>query len=107
MNHVIVVMTAPISTTNITGLRICTRGIELLQAVEQRAHDDVAPEQRDRAPLGGCWWRATCLLAPCEAVEGEVQLQHVDARLTEETEAAAGGIRGDQAVDGAQRQCRG
>ena len=26
MNHVTVVISAPISTTNITGLRICTRG---------------------------------------------------------------------------------
>ena len=31
MNHVTVVITAPISTTNITGLRICTRGSSLMK----------------------------------------------------------------------------
>ena len=31
MSQVTVVMTAPISTTNITGLRICTRGSSLMR----------------------------------------------------------------------------
>ena len=41
INQVTVVMTAPISTTNITGLRICTRGSSLRSCRSARA-DDVA-----------------------------------------------------------------
>ncbi len=45
ISHVTVVISEPISTTNITGLRTCTLGIELLDAVDQRALDDVSLEQ--------------------------------------------------------------
>ena len=45
ISHVTVVITAPISTTNMTGLRTWTRGSSLTQAVDQRALHDVALEQ--------------------------------------------------------------
>ena len=78
--------------------------VELLEAVDQRAVDDVPPEQRDRAALvRRCGWRrrrryhALCSSASCaHSVEGEVQLEHVDARLAGETETASGGVLGDQ-----------
>ena len=78
--------------------------VELDQAVDQRARDDVAPEQRDRAALVGARrlgcsgvgiWCSSCRRQP---VEGEVQLEHVDARLAGEAEAAAVRVLGDQAA---------
>src|ERR1039458_4514436 len=90
MNQVIVVITAPISTTNITGLRICTRGSSLAKlsssarVTMSRRNSEIAR----RSEVAGCV--DIFLLAPCAAVEGEVQLEHVDARLPEELLTAPG-----------------
>ena len=53
ISHVTVVMTEPISTTNITGLWICTRGSSFLRLSISARTDDVALEQRDRLSLVG------------------------------------------------------
>ena len=79
--------------------------VELLEAVDQRAPDDVALEQRDRLAFVGCrHLRGHQLVPPVETVEGEVELEHVHAFLTGEAEPAARGVLGDQPVDRRQRE---
>src|ERR1700749_3814940 len=52
MNQVTVVMTAPISTTNITGLRICTRGSSLIR-LSMRARLTMSGRNSDTAWRSG------------------------------------------------------
>ena len=83
-----VVITLPISTMNITGLRTCMRGSSLGNESRTAASDDLAGE--DALGLPG----HRRLL-----VEREVELEHVDARLAEEAERAAVGVLVDQLGD--------
>ena len=66
--------------------------VELLEAVDQRARDDLALEQRDRLALVCGPARLTVDISPClscESVEREVQLEHVHAFLAGEAEPAS------------------
>src|ERR1700721_874066 len=101
MNQVIVVITAPISTTNITGLRICTRGSSFsrLSISARTTMSRRNSEMARRSEVAGCV--DIYLSAP---VEGEVELDYVDPGLTEEAEAAARGVVGDQGVNAAERE---
>ena len=89
------VITAPISTTNITGLRICTRGSSL-RSDSTSAGRMISGSNSERGWFVG---HAAVLL-----VESEVELEHVHAGLAEQAEEAAVGVVGDQAVDLGERQ---
>ena len=105
MNHVTVVISAPISTTNITGLRICTRGSSFLKlSISAR----VTISRWNSEIAWRSWAAGICAdisLAPsCESVEREVELEHVHAFLAGEAEPAARGVLGDQPVDRRERE---
>ena len=106
ISHVTVVITEPISTTNITGLRICTRGSSFLK-LSISARLTISRWNSEIA------WRslgvardlcATSGLSSGQAVEREVELEHVHARFAREAEPAGVGVLGDQPVDHAQRE---
>ena len=76
MNQVTVVIAAPISTTNITGLRICTRGSSLMKLsmsarlTMSRRNSEIARRSLlsgDREPSPGRWPSSIC---SCQLVEG-------------------------------------
>ena len=90
-------ITAPTSTTNITGLRTWTRGSSLRSDVDDRAQHDRAVEQ-------GPGTAARFIGRGSFLVESEVELEHVDAGLAEEAEEAAVGVVGDELVDAVERQ---
>ena len=73
----IVVITAPISTTNITGLRIWYARVELAKLADERR-----PQDRRRAGADSVLRVIGGLL-----VEREVELEHVHAGLAEERRA--------------------
>ena len=87
-------MTAPISTTNITGLRNWWRGSSLRsESSTARSHDRAVEERAGLVAEGLVGHRRRFL------VECDVELEHVDARLAEEAEEAAVGVVVDQVQD--------
>src|ERR1700679_1087990 len=98
MNHVTLVMAAPTSTTNITGLRICTRGSSLVK-LSSSARTTMWRRNSEIARRSEVARVDMALLAPCQAVEGEVDLQHVHAGLAHEPEGVAVGVLRDELVD--------
>src|SRR3984885_1001636 len=103
MNHVMLVITAPISTTNMTGLRICTRGSSLVK-LSSSARTTMSRRNSEIARRSEVARVDMALLAPCEAVEGEVDLQHVYAGLAHEPEGVAVGVLRNKLVDLCQRE---
>ena len=119
ISHVTVVITEPISTTNMTGLRTCTRGSSFL-TLSISARLTISPWNSETAwrswvaltaDISFSFWatRRRSVLAAvsprrhlgasrCDAIEGEVQFEHVHAFLAGEAQGAAGGVLGDQGV---------
>ena len=89
-----VVITAPISTTNMTGLRTWTRGSSLVTDSQQRGAQDLAVEERNGAlDEVGCWSvGGSSSFQRCFLVEGDVEFEHVHAGLAEHSERAAVGV---------------
>ena len=75
-----------------TGLRTWTRGSSLRSELAPAPSDDRAVEQR-AGRLRSALDRSS---RRCFLVEGEVELEHVDAGLAEEAEEAAVGVVVDQ-----------
>src|SRR4030088_1498420 len=93
-------MTEPISTTNITGLWICTRGSSFLK-LSMSARTTMSrwnSETARRSWVGG----ADISGVPLEPVEGEVEFEHVHSALPGEAQAALVRVLGHQPVDRAQ-----
>ena len=94
INHVTVVIAAPISTTNITGLRIWTRGSSLI-TLSSRARLTISGlnseiARRSEGVLPGAV--STDISGLRQAVEGEVELEHVHTGFTGEAETAPVGV---------------
>ena len=107
ISHATVVMTAPISTTNITGLRTCTRGSSLRSEATSGGHQDRAVEQRPRAAFDAVALGAAGDLRWRSSVEGQVELEDVDAGLAEHAEEAPVGVVVDRAAGPARAGGRG
>ena len=80
---------------NITGFRICDRGLsfgnESLTAASTSSREKMLPRAPDHR------------LLPFTVVEGEVELEHVDAWLAQEAQAAAVSVVRDQLLHGCER----
>ena len=94
-----VVITLPSSTMNITGFLSCSARIELRERVADRGRRTSSREKMLRADLRG---PSSVALSP--AVECEVELEDVDARLAEEAPRAAGRVLRDQLLHRRERQ---
>ena len=79
ISHVTVVMTEPISTTNMTGFRTCTRGSSFLTlSISAR----LTMSRWNSETAWRSWAAGICATSgpsSYEAIEGEVQLEHVHA----------------------------
>ncbi len=91
-----VVITLPSSTMNITGFLTWLRGSSF--GNESRTAASTSSREKTLAR-----WRAMHYLAS-QLVEGEIELEHVHARLAEEAEAAAVRVLLDQLLHGRERQ---
>src|ERR1700733_7026153 len=105
ISQVTVVITAPISTTNITGLRTWTRGSSFLmlsitaRLTMSRRNREIA--WRSRGGVGavgsdaGAGVCSDMSAASTQAVEGEIDFEHVDVGFAGEVESALPGVGGD------------
>ena len=104
ISQAIVVISAPTSTTNMTGLRTCTRGSSFLNEAPIAGHRisgvnrdfdaRAASGRRGRGRSLGGGHRSECL----------VELGGVDARLAEQAEEAAVGVVVDELLDAGERE---
>ena len=102
-SQAIVVISAPTSTTNMTGLRTCTRGSSFLNEAPIAGHRisgvnrDFERARRRRRRGSGSWrWRSS--------VQCLVELGGVDAGLAEQAEEAAVGVVVDELLDAVERE---
>ena len=93
ISHAIVVISAPTSTTNMTGLRTCTRGSSLVNECPIAGHR-ISGVNRDFEPRGACGagvWGGVSRAVIARPVR--VELGRVHARLAEQAEEAPVGVR--------------
>ena len=90
ISHATVVITAPISTTNITGLRMTWRGSSLRKLAITASR---TTSRFSRRP-----WAAV-VIGRRLLVDGQVQLEHVHARLPEHAQVTIVGVVVDQLLD--------